>query len=90
MQDGKVYTHSTAVMRFVPMPHIQPKAIRCIDSYSAMHARAVSVMALLDGPVHLVSVLWLVPWPLRDFGYRMVARCVVFANSARVAVARAI
>ena len=75
MQDGNVYTHSTAVMRFVPCPTYNHKRFRALISIlQCMYVCAASVMALLNGPVHLVSVLWLVPWPLRDFGYKMVAR----------------
>eukprot|EP00040_Diaphanoeca_grandis_P043790 m.10262 g.10262 ORF g.10262 m.10262 type:complete len:183 (+) comp8214_c0_seq1:208-756(+) len=47
IQDGQVYTHSTAVFR---------------------------VVALLDHPLHFLSVLSLIPESVRDFGYSVVAK----------------
>ena len=58
IQEGQVYTRSTAVMK---------------------------VMALLDPPYRYISVFWLIPSPIRDFCYGLVAkyRYLVFGKAEK-------
>lgn len=44
------------------------------DQFYLYSAAALRTMAVLDWPYRALSVFSLVPTPLRDFGYRFVAR----------------
>ena len=44
------------------------------DTYYTQSSAALRTIALLDWPFRAMAVLWIVPYPLRDLGYAVVAR----------------
>lgn len=44
------------------------------DVFYTKSSAALRTLALMDWPYKALSVLWLVPYPLRDFGYTVVAK----------------
>ena len=44
------------------------------QTFYTKSSAALRTIALMDSPYNALSIFWLIPYPLRDFGYAMVAK----------------